>query len=181
MAAHTTHRRLTTSLYEEMKALGEAGLKPSEILLALKKTHPNEVILATVSTIYTARKKARSESLQGISPIVHLNKTLTNTAFTSATKVDNEGHLKALFFCHADSQKLLKAYHHILLFDCTYKTNKYRMPLLHVSGITGANKTFSVAFCFMAEETEPFYEWALQSLLTIFHSNNIPLPPRRHH
>jgi hypothetical protein len=126
MSAHTTNRRLTPRLYEEMKGLGKAGLRPSEILRSLKKTHPNEIILATISTIYTARKKARQESLQGISPIVHLNKTLVNTNFTTATKVDQEGNLKALFFCHADSLKLLKAYHHIILLDCTYKTNKYR-------------------------------------------------------
>jgi malonate-semialdehyde dehydrogenase (acetylating)/methylmalonate-semialdehyde dehydrogenase len=63
MAAHTTNRKLTPALYEEMKALGEAGLKPSEILLALKKTHPNKRILATISMIYTARKKAWEEVL----------------------------------------------------------------------------------------------------------------------
>jgi hypothetical protein len=176
VAAHTTNRKLSKSLYEEMKALGEAGLKPSEILLALKKTHPNEAILATISTIYTARKKAQQEMLQGISPIVHLNKTLMNTNFTTATKVDSEGTLKGLFFCHARSVNLLKAYPHIILLDCTYKTNKYRMPLLHISGITGSNKTFSVAFCFMAEETEPFYDWALQSLLTVFDSHHISHP-----
>jgi hypothetical protein len=91
-----------------------------------------------------------------------LNKTLVNTNFTTTTKVDQEGNLKALFFCHTDSLKLLKEYHHIILLDCTYKKNKYYMPLLHVSGITVLNKTFSVAFCFMAEETNPFYNWALQ-------------------
>jgi hypothetical protein len=58
MSAHTRNRRLTPRLYEEMKGLGKAGLRPSEILQSLKKTHPNEIILATVSTVYTAQKKA---------------------------------------------------------------------------------------------------------------------------
>jgi recombinational DNA repair protein RecR len=58
MSAHTTNRRLTPRPFEEMKGLGEAGLRPSKILQSLKKTHPNEIILATFSTIYTAQKKA---------------------------------------------------------------------------------------------------------------------------
>ena len=174
--AHTANRRLTEDIYEEMKKLGDSGMKPSAILDALKKTRPNETILATISTIYTARKKAHQQMLQGISPIVHLNKTLSSSDFTTATKVNDDGELEGLFFCHALSINLLKSYHYVLLLDCTYKTNKYKMPLLHIAGITGANKTFSLAFCFIAQETKPFYDWALDSLLTVFTSNNIPQP-----
>ena len=50
------------------------------------------------------------------------------------------------------------------------------MPLLHISCVTGANKTFSLAFCFLAKETQPYYKWALEFLLNIFTSNKIPLP-----
>ena len=175
-AAHTANRKLTDTLYEDMKRLGEAGLKPSAILEALKKTHPEESILATISTIYTARKKAQQEMLQGISPIVHLNRTLADSDFTTHTKVDHDGELKALFFCHSCSIKLLSKYHYLLLLDCTYKTNKYKMPLLHITGITGSSKTFSVAFCFLSHETQDYYNWALQCLLTVFESNNIPIP-----
>ena len=50
------------------------------------------------------------------------------------------------------------------------------MPLLHIAGVMGANKTFSLAFCFLAKETQPYYNWALQNLLNVFTSNNIPLP-----
>jgi hypothetical protein len=159
-----------------MKKLGNAGLKPSAILEALKKTHPDKSILATVSTIYTARKKAQQELLQGISPILHLNRTLADSDFTTATKVDDSGKLKALFFCHSVSVELLAAYHHVIQVNCTYKTNKYKMSLLHFTGITSSSKTFILAFCFLAEETHLYYKWALESLLTIFNTNKIPLP-----
>ncbi|PLW38248.1 hypothetical protein PCASD_19196 [Puccinia coronata f. sp. avenae] len=93
-AAHTANRRLTKELYEEMKKLGNAGLKPSAILEELKKTHPDKSILATLSIIYTARKKAQQELLQGISPILHLSRTLAGSDFTAATKFDDNGKLK---------------------------------------------------------------------------------------
>ena len=100
------------------------GLKTLVILATLKKTHPNKTILATISTIYTAWKKANQELLQGISPIVHLNKTLQNFKFTTMARTDDDGNLTALFFCHSCSVKLLSSYHNILFLDCTYKTNK---------------------------------------------------------
>ena len=84
-------------MYEEMKKLGDAGLKPLQILEALKKTHPNKRILETVSTIYTARKKAQQEMLEGISPIVHINGTLANSYFTTLTKLNKDGKIKGFF------------------------------------------------------------------------------------
>jgi hypothetical protein len=175
-SGHTVNQKLTASLYDQMKKLGNAGLKPAAILKALRKTNPDKTILATISTIYSSRKKAQQEMLQGISPIMHLNQSLTKSDFTTTTKVNDNGKLQGIFFCRSRSVELLSSYHYILLLDCTYKTNKYKMPLLHIAGVTGANKTFTVAFCFIAEETQSFYEWALESLLNIFNSHKIPLP-----
>jgi ABC-type Fe3+-hydroxamate transport system substrate-binding protein len=99
-AGHTVNQKLTATLFEEMKQLVEAGLKPSAILEVLKKTHPDKIILATITTIYSARKKAQQQLLQVIIPIVHLNQTLANSDFTTTTKVNEDGKLKGLFFCH---------------------------------------------------------------------------------
>lgn len=77
-----------------MKKVSDTGIKPSAILEALKKTRPNKKILATISKIYAARKKAQQKILQEISPIFHLNKTLEKSSFTTATKVNSNRELK---------------------------------------------------------------------------------------
>jgi mRNA deadenylase 3'-5' endonuclease subunit Ccr4 len=123
-SSHTVNQKLTASLYNQMKNLGNTGLKPSAILEALKKTNPGKTILATMTTIYSARKKAQQQMLQGISPVMHLKQTLANSDFTTNSKVNDKGKLKGLFFCHSRSVELLDSYHHILLLDCTYKKNK---------------------------------------------------------
>jgi hypothetical protein len=115
--AHTANRKLSNTLFEEMKRLGNAGLKPSVILEALKKTHPNEAILATVSTIYSARKKATQQALQVISPVLHLQENLTNSDFSTTPKVNDNGVLTGLFFCHSCSVELLTSYHYVLFLD----------------------------------------------------------------
>jgi hypothetical protein len=90
--------------------------------------------------------------------------------------VDSGGNLKALFFIHSPSLELLSCDHTVLFLDCTYKTNKYNMPLLHIAGVSGNNKTFSAAFCFLAEENLKYYSWALETFSSSLTSHKIPPP-----
>lgn len=46
--------------------------------------------------------------------------------------------------------------------DCTYKTNRFGMPLLNIVGVTSTYHSFNAGFVFMNEETEANYSWALQ-------------------
>ena len=57
------------------------------------------------------------------------------------------------------------AYHpEILLFDKTYRTNQFNMPLLNISGITGLHTNFPVAFVLTSDETEASFLWSLNRL-----------------
>lgn len=40
----------------------------------------------------------------------------------------------------------------VLIMDCTYKSNKYRLPLLNVVGTTCLNSTFYAAFGFLLQD-----------------------------
>ncbi|XP_068504274.1 uncharacterized protein [Phaseolus vulgaris] len=59
-------------------------------------------------------------------------------------------------------------YVHWCRCDEYVKTNKYRMPLLEVVGITSTVLTFSVAFCLLAAEKENIFLWALDRLKGLF-------------
>ena len=61
--------------------------------------------------------------------------------------------------------------------DCTYKTNKFRMPLFDIIGIDCLQRTFYVGFCFLAREDQDIIEWALTCLQYLYSSLGLP-PPR---
>jgi hypothetical protein len=67
-----------------------------------------------------------------------------------------------VFFIHPDSLLYLRAYPEVLLLDCTYKTNKYSMPLLDMIGIDAIGRSFCIAFIFLSDESEEDYMWALE-------------------
>lgn len=74
---------------------------------------------------------------------------------------------------HRQSLSFLKRNWEVLLMDCTYKTNRYHMPLLLISGVTATNSSFYVAYCFLAGEDEEDYAWALGQLRKILVDEDI--------
>jgi hypothetical protein len=90
--AHVENQKLTDNQFEQVKNLSLSGLKTSDILQVMKKTQPaDKPLLAAKSTIYRAKKKVKEQSRQSLSPIVHLNKQLTFSNYTSSSKVDSNG------------------------------------------------------------------------------------------
>lgn len=76
---------------------------------------------------------------------------------------DESGHLTHQFFAHPLSMKLTKTYFDVFVMDCTYKTNKFKMPLLDVVGVSSFNGLFYSCFTFLRKEEESDYIRALKS------------------
>ena len=51
--------------------------------------------------------------------------------------------------------------------DCTYKVNRYNMPMLNVVGVTATYETFNAGFVLLSGETEKEYVWALEAFSTV--------------
>jgi hypothetical protein len=81
-------------------------------------------------------------------------------------KKDDDNHLQDLFFAHKKQVELLFANPDVLIMDCTYKTNKHKLPLLHILGCTNLHTYFSAGFCFLHNETTLHYRWALATFFT---------------
>ena len=65
--------------------------------------------------------------------------------------------VKHLFFTLGYSITLMQSFPDVMLMDCTYKTNKFKLPLLHILGVTPIETNFSAGFCFLPGETEKDY------------------------
>jgi hypothetical protein len=81
-----------------------------------------------------------------------------------------------LFFAHPDAIQIYKKHPKVVLLDCTYKTNRFRMPLLNICAVTGNRKTIQVALCFLSGEKGPDYDWAIEKFEEVMNSHEIPEP-----
>jgi hypothetical protein len=60
--------------------------------------------------------------------------------------------------------------------DCTYKVNRFDMPLLQINGVTNLHTTFSIAYCLLSGEKEASFQWVLDQVTTILTTYNIERP-----
>jgi len=67
------------------------------------------------------------------------------------------GRIQCLFIAPKGSIPLLRQAPDTLLLDCTYKTNRFKMPLLNICGISPLRKAFSIAAVFLDGEKEKQY------------------------
>jgi hypothetical protein len=115
--------------------------------------------------IYNERAAIRRKQLGGLTPIEALLKVLDeDDEWLSEVKIDENTHrVTHLFFTLSHSIGLMQSFPDVLEMDCTYKTNKFKMPLLHILGVTPIETNFSAGFCFLPGESASDYLWALQS------------------
>jgi hypothetical protein len=170
-AAHHIYRRRTTTEKETIDLMSNAGAAPKKILTALRQSNPDTLVAA--SDIRNDRKIIRANYLKGRPPIEALLDDLSTPEWTFDVKRDINNHVEYLFFTHEKQIELLLANPDVLLMDCTYRTNKYKLPLLHILGCTNLETFFSAGFCFLRHENEEEYYWAISTFL---HRTGTPEP-----
>src|SRR5579871_3941802 len=161
-SAHNVYRRRTQAQKDTTESMTHAGVRPIQIMAALQED-PDTLISA--ADIHGERKVIRENHLNGRSPIETLLDDLSTPEWVFAVKKDADNHVHNLFFAHHKQIELLLANPDILLMDCTYRTNKYKLPLLHILGCTNLQTFFSAGFCFLHNETQEDYYWAISNFL----------------
>jgi hypothetical protein len=162
-SAHNVHRKRTPAQKSTIQSMSQAGARPAHILAALQSDDPHTLVTAT--DIRSERKKIREEHLNGRSPIETLLDDLSTSSWVFSVKKDADNRIQNLFFAHRKQIELLLSNPDVLLMDCTYRTNKYKLPLLHILGCTNLQTFFSAGFCFIRNETELDYRWAVSNFL----------------
>lgn len=160
-SAHPVHRKRTEEELDIIKSLSQSHIGAKHILLTLKGRDSDTAV--TIQDIYNERGKLKAEEVGELTVCEALWKQVFGSSYWAAVRDNSDdGHLNRLFFAHSTGIKLAQNYPSVLLIDCTYRTNRYNMPLIHFAGVSPIGEGFSIGFAFIAQETEFFYRWALQ-------------------
>lgn len=171
--AHPILRTLSKENLSQLTSLTNAGIAPKEIKTYMRQ---NTDTIATQQDIYNRIADVRREVCQGQNSINALADQLFKEGFWSQFQTGPDGRVKAVLFAHPDSVAYLQSYPDVLILDCTYKTNKYRMPLLDLIGVDSCQRSFCVAFAFLSGECEQDYYWALDRFRSLCESRKIRHP-----
>jgi len=78
-----------------------------------------------------------------------MNKLSTHAYIEVHRSCPNIDTVKDILWAHSASIELLHAFPRVLIMDCTYKTNMYRLPLMEIVGVTSTDMTFLVSFAYL--------------------------------
>ena len=171
-AAHPVLRRLAPTVTDFIENEARRRLPVYKTLNELRAQDSHLVI--DKKDIYNARAKNRRNRLQGKTPLQGLfDEIKGRSEWDCRGFYDEWDRLELFFFRHRQSQQLLMHFYYVLFVDCTYKTNRYNMPLLVITGITCCKKTFFVGFCFLANETESLLVVALRAFRSFLFDDGI--------
>ena len=81
---------------------------------------------------------------------------------------DETRRLRRLFFVNNDVKEILCKNSEVLVMDCTYKTNRYGMPLMVIMGHTAIGTSFYIGFAFLEKEEQEDFEWLLDCLRCLY-------------
>ena len=76
--------------------------------------------------------------------------------------------MKKLFFINKQIIKMLYKNFKVLIINCTYKTNKYKMFLLTIIEYIVINFTFIINIVFLIKKIVNYYDWILNYLKTLY-------------
>ncbi|KAH1266064.1 Protein FAR1-RELATED SEQUENCE 5 [Glycine max] len=152
LVGHPYAGQLTKAEKTLITDMTKSMVKPRNILLTLKEHNANNC--TTIKHIYNARSAFRSSIRGSDLEMQHL--------------IKDEDVVLDIFWCHHDAVKLVNACNLVFLIDITYKTNRYRLPLLDFVGVTPTGMTFSAGFAYMEGECVNNLVWALQRFRGLF-------------
>jgi MULE transposase domain len=167
---HSTVRKLDRNSIDLVEQMINSGSVPKTIVSTVNGQGSSIIS----RDIYNCKRTIRRNNLNGRTPIQALVDELDTNDFIYNLKYDETGSITHLFFAPKITVKLTKKFSSVLLMDCTYKTNRFRMPLLNVVGISSTNKSFFSCFAFLKSETMNDYSWALDEIKKIFNDSDMP-------
>jgi hypothetical protein len=177
LSALPQHRIASMTLEERAKVKELASLNntPTQILDSLRAGNPGTHLIS--KDIYNLLASLRLEELNGKTPVEWLLNKLEELNYSPEKHINPDTYqLERLFFIHPDAIELWKQHPDIVLMDCTYKTNRFRMPLFNVCTVVGNKKTVQIGLCFLSGEKEPDYLWALNCLDEVMKKKIISIP-----
>uniref|UniRef100_A0AAV1SZG5 MULE transposase domain-containing protein n=1 Tax=Peronospora matthiolae TaxID=2874970 RepID=A0AAV1SZG5_9STRA len=130
----------------------KSSAAPKVILTTLRQQDPQ--IYLTSKDISNVKARLLREDLNDRTPLEALLDELQEKEVMHDYAKDDEGRITHPFFATPSAVDRAREFPDVVSMDFTYKTNRFKLPLLHVVGMTSTNATFSICFCFMSGETK---------------------------
>lgn len=173
-AVHPAHRKWKSPEKDLLKQLSKHH--------AIQSREAGSIVRETFSTPWTdvdirnARARVRREELGGYSPTQALIKAFDDNQVNYVKRMNEDDEVVALFWTYDWCIDMWKRYPTVLSMDNTYNTNRFKMPLFNITGITNLHTTFNIGFGLVDNERAEGFMWLTEAMDTIRRRHAISTP-----
>jgi hypothetical protein len=162
-------RQLTVQVISE-KMISSLRIQDSSASQNSNDNSENLTIISLLKArdIYNVKTQMRRETLESLTSMQALIRFLNENDWFYQFQKNDENEITHLFFVRESSRIILKTNYEILIMNCIFKINRYKISLLVISDQISLRKNFYVRFCFMTKKTISDYSWILKQLKTVY-------------
>jgi uncharacterized membrane protein len=172
LEGHILAGRLKPDEKECVRQMTRNLVPPRNILSTLKER--NKESKTAIKQVYNERQRYKRDVRGEMSEMQQLLKCLEDHKYFHKVRTIGESTtIQDVFWAHPDSVKMFNTFPTVLMMDSTYKTNRYKMPLFEIVGVTSTNMSYCVGFAFIMNEKEENFTWVLETCLSLLKSKEI--------
>lgn len=168
-AVFPRHRRaqLTDHIKKVIEEHFESGVRPAQSLALIRKQveRHGKKCLIQIKDIRNYRAKLYDDKFALKTKVEALFESIHDFKYWFRYQLDEQtNQLRQLIWINNPALSLLQKCPDVLIIDCTFKTNKYNLPLLNIVFVTGNNTTIHLGYALLPTQEEQSYAWAFQKL-----------------
>jgi zinc finger SWIM domain-containing protein 3 len=165
-----SHHRLSDAQKADAVEYGIGGLRTCEIMdmMVTQSGSFDKVGFASrdLYNFFARYKKKRILGRDAEFVLNHMKAQVQQDAeFFFKYTMDDEGHLRNLFWADSQSQIDYEAFGDVVVFYSTYRVNRYNLPFVPFIGLNHHHSTVVFGVGVVSDETVSSYEWLLHTFL----------------
>ncbi|XP_062233641.1 protein FAR1-RELATED SEQUENCE 5-like [Phragmites australis] len=165
-----SHRGLNDAQKAETIELGIGGLRKCQIMDVMEKNHGSYeetgFLLRDLYNFFARYKKERVEGRDAEFVLKYMGgKQEEDPEYFFKYSVDDEGHLKNVFWADTQSRIDYHAFGDVVVFDSTYRVNRYNLPFVPFIGLNHHHSTVVFGCGIISDESVSSYVWLLEAFL----------------
>ncbi|CAN6299708.1 unnamed protein product, partial [Urochloa humidicola] len=163
-----SHRRISDDQKTEIVQLLISGIRKHQIMdIMIRRYRGYDKVGFTARDLYNFCHVNKLETLFRCDAQTIMRNMVESKrrdpVFFFLYKTDGRGHLTGLLWCDFQCQMDYRAFGDVVVFDGTYKTNKYNMPLVPFVGVNHHKSMVIFACGIVSHEDTESYVWLLRS------------------
>ncbi|XP_061343800.1 protein FAR1-RELATED SEQUENCE 5-like [Gastrolobium bilobum] len=158
------HSGITKSLVSKLYQEGLTSSKISKVVNAMNEDF--NITPIQISTIISSQRHSNvGRECQGI--VKHFQrKSVIDRDFYFDMHLAEDGTIRSVFWADCRSRAAYAQFGEVLVFDVTYKTNKFKFPFAHFVGVNHHGQSILFAAALVEDETEATFTWLFEQFRT---------------